>query len=127
MTERRAIDVLAELEDTNRRLRERGQDRSTILVHDDGREIKRGDTVPDFRGAMHTVVDWFERPFPSTGRVVLRDEGGWEHPYYPGVINARIEEAPGACGTCGDTETRELHGPRDQVVSVCATCGSDEP
>lgn len=42
----------------------------------------------------------------------------------------RDPEAPIACGTCGDIETVELSDVdldgREQSITVCATCGSDE-
>lgn len=51
-----------------------------------GRMVQVGDRLPDFRGDLHTVQDWYARPAPSTGRVVT-DLGE----YYPSVINCYLE------------------------------------
>lgn len=66
---------------------------TTRLVAKDGHLIKAGDKVLDFRGDEVTVIDWSApQHAASSGRVVLRDKSGWEHPYFPGVINADIVE-----------------------------------
>ena len=53
-------------------------------------EIAIGDEVTDFRGEKWILKGWYEKPFPSTGRVILEDSTGWEHSYYPSVVNAAI-------------------------------------
>jgi hypothetical protein len=65
------------------------------LVSKDGsRELLIGETVKDFRGGTVTIID-FMAPLhsASTGRVVLRDPDGWQHPYFPSVIDAKIVQA----------------------------------
>jgi len=56
-----------------------------------GLEVLIGETVKDFRGDTMTVID-FMAPLhePSTGRVVLKHEDGWEHAYYPSVIDTQV-------------------------------------
>lgn len=53
-------------------------------------EIAIGSEVTDFRGKKWTLTGWYEKPFPSTGRVVIKDAEGWRHDFYPSVINAAI-------------------------------------
>lgn len=55
-----------------------------------GRMVQQGDKLPDFRGEMHTVLDWYAKPAPSTGRVET-DKGS----FYPGVIGCELEVSDG--------------------------------
>jgi hypothetical protein len=56
-------------------------------------EIAIGSEVTDFRGDKWILKGWYEKPFPSTGRVqVTKNEDGWTQEFYPSVINASIVE-----------------------------------
>jgi hypothetical protein len=66
------------------------------LVSKDGKEIKLGDKVTDFRGDEWTLVGTY---LPGTsgggagGRVELQnEERNWRQLFYPGVINAEFKE-----------------------------------
>jgi hypothetical protein len=62
-----------------------------LMTQDGSRELLIGETTTDFRGDAVTIVDYMAPLHDaSTGRVVLRLPDGWEHPYFPGVINAKI-------------------------------------
>ena len=54
-------------------------------------EVKIGDWIKDFRGDEVQVLGYYQRPAPSTGRVIVKDKFG-EHEYYPGVIGCKIVE-----------------------------------
>jgi hypothetical protein len=56
-----------------------------------GAEIEIGSSVKLFEGSTWWLKDWYTKPFPSTGRVVV-----FEHTldnvreFYPSVIGAKI-------------------------------------
>jgi len=44
-------------------------------------------------------------------------------------LDVEGEDAPVPCGTCGSTETVEIHHEdehSEQSITICAVCGSDE-
>jgi hypothetical protein len=57
------------------------------LIHDDGHEIKEGDTVTTFRGDSVTVTGWEQT---GRNRIYLRDSGGRDHESFAGVIHASL-------------------------------------
>ena len=64
------------------------------LLHPDGRVVREGDEVTDFRGNTWRIVSWEFRPAPSSGRVyvVKPGGGGFEREFYPSVFDLRWEE-----------------------------------
>jgi hypothetical protein len=67
---------------------------SKLIDNDTGKEIKKGDTVTDFRGDKWIVQGWIEPLHSgSTGRVYLKmigPGGNWEQEFFPSVVNAQI-------------------------------------
>jgi hypothetical protein len=60
-----------------------------------GRLLQVGDAVQTFRDETCTLTGMTPpRRVPSTGRVKLRFDNGWEMEYYPGVIGAKFWEEP---------------------------------
>jgi hypothetical protein len=59
------------------------------LYHEDGREVRVGDEVTDFRGEKSVVTGWeLPRHSGSTGRVyVITDANNSPAGYYPSVFN----------------------------------------
>lgn len=58
------------------------------LLHKDGREVKEGDSVTDFRGNP-AVVMYVVRPrhSGSTGRVAVKHDGYGPHEYFPSAYD----------------------------------------
>lgn len=62
------------------------------LVHSDGRKVKEGDEVTDFRGEKAIVTGWeLPRYEGKSGRVYVKEKNAkgeeWEMGYYPQVYN----------------------------------------
>lgn len=58
-----------------------------------GEEINIGSefTLITFRDLTLTLIDWYPKPAPSTGRVVLQGPCiGDTYEYYPSVIGAKL-------------------------------------
>jgi len=62
------------------------------LIHKNGKEVQVGDEVVSFRGEKATVISIQEPHTPaSTGRLYVKEEGGWEQGYYPSVFDCEWE------------------------------------
>lgn len=68
---------------------------SPRLVDKNGKEIKVGDKLVDFRGEEATVTGWLEpRHAGSTGRVSVKDDKGFTMDYFPGVYDLKWVNLP---------------------------------
>ena len=56
------------------------------LVHENGKKLKIGDVVKDFRGDKHKITGWSAPRHAGTSGRVHTDQGS----YYPSVIDARL-------------------------------------
>lgn len=62
------------------------------LVDKNGKEIKVGDEVVDFRGDKAVVTGWIKPKHPgSTGRVSVKEDGGFTMDYFPSVYDLHWE------------------------------------
>lgn len=62
------------------------------LVDKNGKEIKVGDEVVDFRGDRAVVTGWLKPTHPgSTGRVSVKEDGGFTMDYFPSVYDLHWE------------------------------------
>lgn len=57
-----------------------------------GAEVRKGDTVTDFRGETATFVSATRTPVPGKSGKVLVDMGGMQREFYEGVFDLRIVE-----------------------------------
>lgn len=65
-----------------------------VLVNKDGKPVKKGDKLVDFRGDEDTVVGWREPQKPSsTGRIFVQEEGvSFMREYFPSVYGCKFVE-----------------------------------
>jgi hypothetical protein len=69
-----------------------------ILHRKDGSVVNRGDKIKSLRGVEYELVDYQDKPAPSSGRVYVKRPGtdvlrGHEESYYPSVFDLELREA----------------------------------
>jgi hypothetical protein len=65
--------------------------KAKLIDKKSGAEIIMGSKRKDFRGETVTVLDFMPPEHEgSTGRVIVKDKGGFVSEYYPSVIDAKI-------------------------------------
>lgn len=92
-----------------------------------GDQIRPGDSVTTYRGEIYVLRNFRPPHKPgSTGRVGLDNlDGSFHGEFFPGVINARIEDGF-RCYECGrnvdEAEAKEVIFNNGQ----CPTCGEQD-
>lgn len=57
-----------------------------------GKEVKRGDTIKDFRGEEWTYIGIEQKPSPGKSGKVKVERNGVQQVYYPGVFHIQLTE-----------------------------------